>query len=204
MIKNVLFDLGGVLLNIDVLRTFAAFEALGFQHTEELFSQKAVRQLFLDLETGSIAPEAFYFELGRAAPEPVSEAALQTAWNSMLLSYRKASIQFLKPLAARYRLYLLSNTNAIHQAAFSSMLKEEMGTDSLDAFFIRAFYSHQIGLRKPEIEIYEFVLNAAGINASETLFIDDTEANLPNAEKLGIHTHLLLPNERIEHLEVWH
>lgn len=203
MIRNVIFDFGGVLLDIDIPKTFRAFEELGYKNVNGMFTQASANELFLNLETGNISPGDFYQQLQQAGPPPVTKDALEAAWNSMLLSYRKNSLAFLIPLSKNYRLFLLSNTNQIHQEAFNKMLREETGYNSLDAFFSKTYYSHQVGLRKPDREIYEFVLQDAEIEAKDTLFIDDTPANLSTAEKLGMQTHLLLPGERIEHLKYW-
>lgn len=201
MIKNVIFDFGGVLLNLDFKRSFAAFEALGFDDFEEKFSQYTAAPIFQELEKGLIAAPAFYEGLRKLLGKPIPDAQLEQAWNAMLLDYRKPSLDFLVPLAGKYNLFLLSNTNQIHYDHFSKTLKEETAYPSLESFFRKAYYSHDIRRRKPDADTYAFVLKDAGIEASETLFIDDSFTNLPAAQELGIQTHLLLPEERIEHLE---
>jgi len=202
MIKNVIFDFGGVLLNLDFKRSFAAFAALGFEDFEDKFSQYTAAPVFQKLEKGEIAAPEFYKGLRELLGVPVPDAQLEQAWNAMLLDYRKPSLDFLVPLAGKYNLYLLSNTNQIHYDHFSRTLKEETAYPSLESFFKKAYYSHNIKLRKPDTETYAFVLEDAGIAAAETLFIDDSYTNLPTAQALGIQTHLLLPEERIEHLEI--
>ncbi|WP_300601503.1 HAD family phosphatase [Niabella sp.] len=201
MIKNVIFDFGGVLLNLDFKRSFAAFEALGFDDFEDKFSQYKAAPIFQELEKGLIAAPAFYEGLRSLLKKPIPDAQLEQAWNAMLLDYRKPSLDFLIPLASKYNLFLLSNTNQIHYDHFSKTLKEETVYPSLESFFTKAYYSHDIKRRKPDIDTYAFVLEDAEIAASETLFIDDSFTNLPTAQELGIQTHLLLPEERIEHLE---
>lgn len=201
MIRNIIFDFGGVLLNLDFKKSFDAFEALGFNNFDEMYTQHAADELFQSLETGKISPDAFYKKLNEVAPKPVTDQQLTTAWNAMLVDYRKESLDFLTSLKSKYNLYLLSNTNEIHYNAFSKMLSEKTSYKSLESFFVKAYYSHRVHLRKPDIEIFEFVLNDAGITAEETLFIDDSFSNFPNAEKLGIKTHLLLPEESIEFID---
>ncbi|WP_018627019.1 HAD family hydrolase [Niabella aurantiaca] len=201
MIKNVIFDFGGVLLNLDFKRSFAAFEALGFADFEDRFSQYVAAPIFQDLEKGLIAAPAFYEGLRSLLQQPVPDVQLEQAWNAMLLDYRKPSLDFLIPLANRYNLFLLSNTNRIHYEHFSKTLKEQTAYPSLESFFKKAYYSHEINRRKPDADTYAFVLEDAGIEAGETLFIDDSITNLPTAQGLGIQTHLLLPEERIEFLE---
>jgi putative hydrolase of the HAD superfamily len=201
MLKNIIFDFGGVIFTIDFLRTFKAFSDLGFEHPEQMFSQHSANELFQKLETGKISPENFYEEMKNISPNHITNEQLQNAWNAMLIGYREKSLDFLIELKQQYNLYLLSNTNEIHYDAFSKTLKETTRYNCLEDFFSKAWYSHKIHRRKPDIETFEFVLKDAGIIAEETLFIDDSFSNLPNAEKTGIKTHLLKPEERIENLD---
>jgi putative hydrolase of the HAD superfamily len=201
MIKNIVFDFGGVLFDIDYARSFKAFSDLGFEHPEQMFSQHSANELFKKLETGHIAPEIFYEELKNIAPNHITNESLQNAWNAMLIGYREKSLEFLVQLKHRYNLFLLSNTNEIHYEAFSKMLTETTQYNCLDDFFSKAWYSHKIYRRKPDTETFLFVLKEAQIIAEETLFIDDSFSNLPNAEKTGIKTHLLQLDERIESLD---
>jgi putative hydrolase of the HAD superfamily len=122
------------------------------------------------------------------------------AWNAMLLDFREESFDFLKQLSKKYRLYLLSNTNTIHKSAFDENFKKQMKTSSLDDFFIKSYYSHLVGMRKPNEDVFRFVSKDAGIVASETLFIDDLFNNVATAAKLGFKTYQLLPGEKIEYL----
>ncbi|MBS1496163.1 MAG: HAD family phosphatase [Bacteroidetes bacterium] len=197
--QNIIFDFGGVLLNLDFNRTYTAFQQLGFSNFENMFTQYTANDLFKKLETGLVSPDEFYRELISAHPK-VSKEEIEEAWNAMLLDYRLPSLEYLKKLAQHHRLYLLSNTNAIHYDVFTKRLQEETGISSPDVFFTKAYYSHLIHLRKPDKEIFEFVLKDAGINASDTLFIDDSYNNIEAASALGIRVHLLIPGETIESL----
>jgi putative hydrolase of the HAD superfamily len=197
-VKNILFDLGGVLIDIDYEKTIRSFRTIGFPHFEQMFSQLTADELFQKLETGKILPKDFYKVMLSIARTGVTEDEIRDAWNSMLLEFRKESVLFLKLLSAQYDLYLLSNTNQIHYDAFTEMLLTETGYNSLEPLFKKAYFSHRIGRRKPNADSYEFVINDAGILPEETLFIDDTLMNIEAARKLGFHTHLLKPEERIE------
>lgn len=201
MIKNIVFDFGGVLFNIDFNRSFEAFKKLGYKHFEEKYSQHEADPLFQKLEKGQISAGDFYTGLNSMLPHPADNEKLKTAWNALLINYRKESLDFLPTLATDYNLFLLSNTNEIHYEAFSKKLVEQTGYSSLESFFIKAWYSHKINMRKPDIEIFEFILKDAGIKAEETLFIDDSYSNLPNAEKVGIKTYLLKPGQKIQDID---
>ncbi len=201
MIKNILFDFGGVLYNIDFAKTITAFEQRGFSSFENMFSQHKANAFFQNLETGKITPDEFYKTIQAVAPKATTTEQIQNAWNALLLGYRTESLRFLITLKQHYNLFLLSNTNQIHYDYFTHQLQQKTPYNSLDSFFTKAYYSHKIGLRKPDTAVFEYVTNDAGILANETLFIDDTHSNFPNAEKLGMKTHLLLSDETIETLQ---
>ncbi|MEO6670013.1 MAG: HAD family phosphatase [Ferruginibacter sp.] len=202
-LKNIIFDLGGVLINLDFAKSTNAFKSLGFPHFENMFSQFKADQLFEKLEQGIIDEASFYDVLLKVGKEGTTAEQLRLAWNSMLLDFREDSLHFLNELKKNYKLYLLSNTNAIHLTAFNNILQEQIGQSSLDPYFIKTWYSHLIGLRKPNADIFEFTLKDGGITAADTLFIDDTAGNIIAAEKLGFKTHLLLPGEKIEDLHYY-
>ena len=200
-LKNILFDMGNVLFSIDYKKTEDAFKALGYNNFAEMYSQFTADALFEKLETGKISTDEFYTKLIASHPEKVTEQQITNAWNSMLLHWRMESLSFLKILAKKYKLYLLSNTNDIHLAAVNNLLKQETGKENIDDLFTKAYYSHKINLRKPNADIFEFIAKDAGIDAQETLFIDDLENNITTAAQLGFKTHLLLEGETVEGLD---
>ncbi|MDO9373652.1 MAG: HAD family phosphatase [Bacteroidota bacterium] len=199
-IKNIIFDLGGVLLNIDYKKTSRAFTDLGVAGFDDLYSQVTANHLFEALETGEISDEAFYAEMAPHCAPDTSVLQMQQAWNRILLDFREGSLEFLKQLRERYNIYLLSNTNSIHLQEFNRILQAQTGEASLDEFFTKSYYSHIMKKRKPYPETYKWVLDDAGIEAEETLFIDDSINNIKGAMVAGLQTHLLLPNEKIEDL----
>lgn len=201
VIKNIIFDLGGVLLNIDYNKTTTAFKNLGYTDFEKMYSMVKANNIFDDLETGHLSESAFYDYMLESAGESISKNEVTHAWNAMLLDFRTESLQFLTQLSQQHKLFLLSNTNQIHKAAFEKNLKDQTGKHSLDAFFTKAYYSHQVGMRKPNEDIFRFVLEDSGIKASETLFIDDLYNNTETAASLGFKIHQLLPGEKIEDLK---
>jgi glucose-1-phosphatase len=201
-IKNVIFDLGGVLLDIDIAKTEAAFEQLGIKDFKNNYSLHKADSLFDDLETGKITETAFYDGIRNISQTQLTDAEIKNAWNALLLEFRTESLAFLQQIAAKYNLYLLSNTNSIHLTAFNQIFKRDIGKDSLDSYFTKAYYSNIIGLRKPHTAIYSFVLADAGITAGETLFVDDLIYNIEGAKVLGIQTHHLQPHEKIEDLKL--
>ena len=200
-IKNIIFDLGGVLLDIDYKKTTNAFIELGVTDFDSMFSQFQSDALFTRLETGTISEADFFERLRKTIPNPVTDAQLEAAWNALIMQFRIESLACLEQLASRFNIYLLSNTNSIHLRYFRQSFTLETGRPNLDSYFRIAWYSHLVGLRKPEKEIYEFALADAGILASETLFIDDSINNIEAAAAIGISTKLLLRGEKIENLD---
>lgn len=199
-LKNIILDLGGVLLNIDYDRTEKAFNELGFEQFKKMYSQYSADAVFAKLETGKISNDSFYEYMIQAADGIIKQEQVTHAWNAMLLDFRITTLDFLTTLEKRYSLYLLSNTNAIHLAAFREILTQQTGLASLEDYFTKAYYSHEVGLRKPNEDIFEFVLKDEGMQASQSLFIDDSYNNVATAKHMGFKTHLLLPGEKIEDL----
>jgi putative hydrolase of the HAD superfamily len=201
-IKNVIFDLGGVLLNVDYHKTADAFKALGAAQFDELYSQANANHLFEALETGEISEDEFYLQIYKYCKSGTHIDEIQSAWNAILLDFRKDSLDVLEKLKSKYNLFLLSNTNSIHLTAFNKSLLETTGNASLDQYFIKSYYSHIIRMRKPYIETYNWVLKDGKMKAEETLFIDDSINNINGAIAVGIQTHLLLPTETIGDLKL--
>lgn len=197
-IKNVLFDLGGVLLDIDYQRTLDAFIALGFEHFENMYTQYSADKLFDKLETGHISNQDFYTQILKKAPAGLEENNIREAWNAMLLTFRADTLPFIKNLSKTHAVYLLSNTNAVHLEAVHQIIKRDTGITDFDSYFTKAYYSNLIGYRKPNADAFEFILDDAGLKAEETIFIDDSYNNIDAAAALGFRTHLLLPSERIQ------
>ena len=199
--KNIIFDLGGVLLDIDFQKTINEFKSLGIETFDEMFSQFKADELFEKLETGHITEAHFYAVIKERMKTPITNEEIDNAWNALILHFRKESLELLEKLSASYNLYLLSNTNSIHLKYFKKLFTEETGKPLLDAYFVKAWYSNEICLRKPDAQIFKFVLQQENLKATETLFIDDTLINIETAKNLGFKTHHLLPNERIELLD---
>ncbi|BDS14096.1 HAD family hydrolase [Aureispira anguillae] len=206
-IKNIIFDLGGVLIHLQPAYTEAAFCALvgdkkEFQRISKILIQAGV---FDDFETGKLTEEAFIHALKEHNSNPVTRAQLETAWNAMLLNIPSNGLELLEELKAKgYRVYLLSNTNSIHLREFRQIVAKEHGIEDFDALFDKAYYSHLINERKPDEAAFQYVLDDAQLIASETLFIDDNAPNLVGARAAGIHTLLHPANSDIKaHLKLF-
>lgn len=204
-VRNLLLDLGGVLFTIDYHRPVEAFRKLGFPDFQRQFSQVEQHHLFDDFEKGAISIPIFRERLRSFTSLPVSDDALDAAWNSILIGFPEESRQLLERLQGRYRLFLLSNTNALHELAFRSMIREQHGLDLLDELFEKTYLSHQIHKRKPDQEAFDHVLNDAGLDPDETFFIDDSPQHVRGAERAGIRAAWLeLPKSTTLLLEELH
>jgi len=198
--EAIIFDLGGVILNIDYNLTRRAFEKYGVHNFNEMYSQAAADELFDDLETGKISEPEFYKTFNSRTGIGLSEDQIEHAWNAMLLDFRENSLDFIGALKSKYKLFLLSNTNHIHKTAFHSIYHQQKRAKPFDDFFDKAYYSCDMGLRKPNANIYEFVLQENRLKADSTIFIDDSAQNIQAAKALGIQTILLEPGRFIEDL----
>lgn len=199
-IDTVIFDLGGVILDIDYNLTRNAFEKLGVKNFDEMYSQSTADKLFQKLETGKISEENFYRELITCAAIQLSPNEIRQAWNAMLLNFREKSLQFLDTIKSKYKLFLLSNTNGIHLSAFNKIYNNAKREKPFEKFFDNAYYSFEIGLRKPDVECYDWVLKENNLIAAHTLFIDDSMQNTEAARLAGMKTILLKSGEFIEDL----
>jgi len=188
MIKNIIFDLGGVILNIDFQRAADSFQKLGLQDFNGLYSQAEQVELFSRLEKGLISPEKFRNDLRKLIKLPISDKDIDSAWNDLILDFPPARLQLLKDLRKNYRLFLLSNTNSIHADFYNRNLRHTHQIDGLEDLFDKVYYSHDIALRKPDKEAFEYLLNAEQLKPQETLFIDDSYPNILTAKLLNMHT----------------
>lgn len=190
-IKNIIFDLGGVLIHLQPKWTEAAFCALVGDKKEYARISALLQEenIFNDFETGAIGEAAFIAALQKYNPNSVTRAQLETAWNAMLLDIPVRGLDLVRDLQNQgYKVYLLSNTNSIHLTEFKKIAQEEHGIANFDSLFDKAYYSHLIGERKPDVEAFEYVLEDANLLGSESLFIDDNAPNLVGARLAGIHT----------------
>lgn len=194
-IKNIIFDLGGIFMNLDYSLTEKAFIQLGAINFHELYTQHHANPLFEQLETGKISSIEFCDELRKATNTTLSNNEIFTAWNAMLLDFPIERLQWLQQIKQRYNVYLYSNTNQIHYDAFIEIANKTIGSSTFNSYFIKAYYSHELGLRKPYAASYTAILKEQNLIAAETLFIDDTLKNVTGAQEAGLQTlHLVAPN----------
>ena len=199
-IKNIIFDLGAVLLNLDMNRTALAFKALFKSPVayEITFGKLNRAEFFERFEINFLKADDFIETLTAAIDRQIDRSEIEKAWSAMLLDMPAYRIEMLRELREKgYKLYLLSNINSIHLRDVYAIVRSEHGDLDFDALFDKPYYSHLIGRRKPDADTFRFVLQDAGINAAETLFIDDNLDNVNSAASIGIHVVHHEPNSDI-------
>jgi FMN phosphatase YigB (HAD superfamily) len=191
-IKNIIFDLGGVIMDIDVKQTLNAFSKLGLKNIHEYFGHGFAASFFSDHESGKISDEAFLSEIKKLLNTEVSQSDLIDAWNALLLRFPPERIALLKEIKSRYRLFLYSNTNAIHYKKFREIYRDSFHGE-LEELFEKAYFSHDLGHRKPDLGGYERIIRENSLDPKLTLFVDDALMNVEGAIKAGLKGLYLPP-----------
>jgi glucose-1-phosphatase len=198
---NIIFDLGGVILNLNFELTNMALAKLAGKDRFDIQTQNEHLHIFQNLETGALSPKEFRDSLKSALNITATDKEIDDAWNAMLLDIPTERVDLLKRLGAQKRIFMLSNTNAIHKDSFYETLSRTSSKLCFSDLFERVYLSHEMGTRKPNANIYQQVLEENRLDPSRTLFIDDSLENIDAAKALGIMSHHLTPNETILDLE---
>lgn len=190
MIKNIIFDFGDIFINLDKAATLRELNQLGMPQPDP-----ELMQLFLAYEKGSFSTSSFLQQVKPFFPN-AQDAELISAWNAILLDFPEYRIEFLEALArkASYRLFLLSNTNEMHM----SHVQASMGENRFSRFkncFESFCLSHELKMRKPEPQIFQYMLEHFNLQPSETFFVDDNLENTQAAARLGIRVWHLIPEK---------
>ena len=190
-IKNIIFDLGRVLLNLDFEASIKAFQELGLKN-DVLDKQQAYSDpVFYELEVGKISPKEFCNGVRRHLNNPLlTDLQIEDAWYAMILDIPENRVKVVKELSKNYNVYLFSNTNQIHIERLHKAFKAEHGID-FPSLFVKDYYSHEIHDRKPDLRSYEKVIELSGIKPEESIFIDDLEKNIIGARQAGLKTFWL-------------
>lgn len=194
--KNIIFDFGGVILNLDISASLRAFERMGIKQLANSNGTRYRDPVFNLHETGAVTDQQFREAIKKLTNQSVTDDEIDEAWTGMLLDIPKDRVDYILDLKKKYRVFLLSNTNHIHQLRFEPYFKHRFGFSFHD-LFERVYYSHDEGLRKPDNEAFLNVLNQSGLKAGETLFVDDSLENIEAAGKLGINTYHIQPGYKL-------
>ncbi len=195
---TLILDLGGVLIDVDYAASARHFAALGFPDFGALYSKAKQTDLFDRFETGELTPAGFRDEVRALLHADLSDTDIDAGWNAMLGTIPRERIALVRELKQRYRLLLLSNTNAIHVPAFEAIIARDLGIGDFKGIFHGAYYSCELGMRKPNAGIFQHVVAQHHADPARTLFIDDSIQHVVGAREAGLHAeHLELEKEDV-------
>lgn len=199
-IKNIIFDLGNVILNTDHEKAADAFKKLGLEDFESIYSVKKQEKLFDEFEKGNISDAQFRDVVRQYINQKVTDAEIDKAWNAMLLDVPSDKMELLNELKSMYRLFLLSNTNVIHVKSFTASIDSCYGSNTFGNIFEKTYYSCFMHMRKPDAEIFECVISENKLMKTETVFIDDSLQHVEGAKASGINGYLLEAQQSLQEL----
>jgi putative hydrolase of the HAD superfamily len=178
-----------VILNISPEKTVEEMKKLGISNFDKLYSQLKQNETFDLLEKGMLTEDQFVAEILQHVDRQIEKKQVIEAWNALLLDFPEERIALLDELnrSNRFRTFLLSNTNGIHKRTYNEDLYFRF-SKRLEDLFEKAYFSHEMAMRKPDPEIFQYVLRREKLNPAETLFIDDSEVNIASASRLGLET----------------
>ncbi|MBK7971229.1 MAG: HAD family phosphatase [Bacteroidetes bacterium] len=196
--KNIIFDLGAVIIDINYNFTAEAFKKIGVTNFDEIYSKKKQDHFFDDFETGHLTNDQFRSEIRKHITHKISDEQIDDAWNAMLINIPVSRMKWLKSLRPKYRIFLLSNTNRIHVKAFSKIISDTHGVGTFESCFDKIYLSCNVGLRKPNAEIFDLVVKENNLDLAETVFIDDSPQHIEGAKKYGLTAWHLKDQEKVE------
>jgi putative hydrolase of the HAD superfamily len=194
--QNIIFDFGNVLFHLDLGATERRLRhLLGDDRFEAARARLRAADVFNRYETGALSTEAFIASIRKATEPALTEAEVLDAWNAIFIEMPAEYFDLLERLRERYRVFLLSNINDLHARWIDQYMAEKhQRSDFRQRYFDAVYYSHEVGLRKPDERIYSYVLQDAGLRPEETVFIDDLEVNVRAAESVGIRGIIKTPD----------
>jgi glucose-1-phosphatase len=205
-IRNIIFDFGGVICELDISRTVEKFKEFGPVKPSEIVSEVESDLRFTKLvehfEKGDISSEEFRESIRNHYETPPTDAMIDETWNALLVGIPMERIRLLESIRSQYRIFLLSNSNEIHYQHYLQDYRIKTGLQGFQDLFEKSYFSFMIHLSKPGIEIFEFVLRDSRLDPAQTLFIDDTLKHIETARSMGIiGYHLQIRNgEQIQDL----
>lgn len=201
-IQNIIFDYGNVIFMIDFARTQYAFEKLGISKADQIFAHTNQISFFDEFDKGMISKDEFRDHIRKIACNPkLSNQEIDNAWNALLIgipnpNYHEALLQ----AKNKYRTFLLSNNNVIHYQYIMDYLATDFQLNGNETLFEKDYYSHLMGMRKPDRDIFDFIVETHFLEPKKTLFIDDSPQHIATAQKLGFQTHLMTPKDQLPKL----
>ena len=197
-IKNIILDMGGVIIDIDYTLTAKAFINLGINDFENIFTQAKQMGFVDEFEKGKLSPEEFRNHLKKLSGKEFSDIEIDECWDALILDFKPSRVDLIRKLSQNFAIYLLSNNNAIHYKKLVSKIEQVVPFAEFSKLFKKNYYSHLMHLRKPDKEAFELVLTENNLKAEETLFVDDSLQHIKSASELGLKTLFVNSNTIIE------
>lgn len=197
MIKNLILDMGGVILNVSYHKVVETFKSYGIEDFDKIYTQANQVEIIDKFEEGKCSIEEFRDGIRALLKQPLTDEQIDKAWFAMILDLPKEIIQLLGVLKLKYKLFLFSNTNELHIEFLKKDFERQLGFDLFSCVFNKAYFSNEIQRRKPHPESFQFVVDDAGIKPEETLFIDDSPQHLEGAKQIGLNTYWLTNGETL-------
>ncbi len=199
-VDAVVLDLGGVIVNLDYGRSLRAFQALIPELDPGTFCGKEHQLPFYSrYEVGAISSEEFYFDLMQYYGVKIDFETFCQSWNAMILDLPKNRWQRISRLSASTRLFLFSNINSLHEKRLYEV-HQEISDTPFDSIFEKVYFSHQMGMRKPDPKAFQRILDENQLTPDRTLFIDDSEHHVEGARSIGIRSYQLKLGQTLEEL----
>ncbi|PCJ23347.1 MAG: haloacid dehalogenase [Flavobacteriales bacterium] len=195
-IKNIIFDLGDVIINLDQNKTILAFQKLFGNKFGEMEKDLRGNNILEKYETAEISSDEF-LSFFKTYNSTLTNQQIIATWNSILLDIPKERLELINQLSKEYRIFLLSNTNDFHIEYIDNYVRNKFNIDNVAELFEKAYYSHEMGLRKPDSKIFLTIINDKNLVPKETLFIDDSEQHIISAKQLNLKTYHLKSSETI-------
>ncbi len=199
-IKNIIFDLGGVILDIDETVVYKELEKMGIK-TSELAHSKEFIEIMSKFDTGIYTAPTFRKRMkALIGQEKMTDEKFDSIWNAMLLDIPRERVEAIEKVKKHYKIFLMSNTNVIHYDLYVRDLQLRFGYNEFDELFDKSYFSFAEHLEKPDPRFFELILDHESLLPEETLFIDDTEKNINIAKSLGINTYHISREELVRNL----
>jgi len=202
--NNLVFDIGNVIVDIDFDVIVAEFQKLAGIQFGDVLSYSTQHPIFDAFDRGTVMAQQFRDEIRKFLKPGVTDEEINRAWNSILVHYPDHKFQLLLDLKPRYKTFALSNINEIHVATINGVAQKKFKQGNFEDFFHKAYYSNEVGHRKPDAEIYHHLLEKEGLVPAETFFVDDKEENVDAARRLGIQAFQLKDRDKLHDLLVEH
>ncbi len=199
-IKNIIFDLGGVIYDIRYENIADRFRSYGLQDFEKYYTQLSQTPTIDLFEEGRITPAEFRDYIRGISPIPLTDSQIDDAWNAILIEIPKLRWQLLGALRIKYNTFLFSNTNQINYDRFMAEAEQQYGFNPFEVSFRKAYFSQLMHTRKPKPDGFQMIIDENGLNPAETIFIDDNPTNVQTAKQLGMHTYIMPKDKKLEEL----